>query len=525
MDMKKTGIWCCSIALAVAASSAVATSDGARLRSVNGNSQIARGAGVGARMTGSCLAIPDNAYNGTPESMVCTTQAGLPQTLQSVKLRLGVQHSFLGDLTVKVITPSNRVITVMSRPGFAEAADDGSGCCGDSSGLSAASPITFSDDATTSAEAMGANQSDARVVCRDDGQCEFAPAADTAAAGSFADLIGTNGSGNWQICVGDGESLETGSLCSATLVFNGLEGDLALTANYPSGVSSSGPFALRFNVSNNGPTAQDNVIVAAALPPDAMYLSNDCGAQSNGSLMWNVGTLANGATATCTVQMQLKQRDTCPKLVATGIVSGELADAVPFNDSSTAQNGQFNLVRDAGLETSGLAGGGDWTSTSTNFGHVFCAQGRCSDNPTVNAFDGEWWGWFGGIDPSATGGAVFPEVGTLQQSLVIPSGANTLSFQVRFPWCGGAASDFLALRIDGNEVWRADATNTALCGGGYTAQSVDISAFANGSSHTLEFHGEQAGQGTLSAFFVDKVTIQAPIACTSDSIFSNGIEG
>lgn len=477
-------------------------------------------------INGSCTAIPDDAYDGQLSSMACVSQAGLAQTLQSVKLKLRLQHSFAGDLTVKVVSPSNHAVTVLSRPGFAETADDGSGCCGDSSGLSAAAPLLF-DDASSgaSAEMLGANLSDAQVVCRDDEQCSFVPAAGAAAPGTFADFLGVDGTGTWQVCAGDSENLETGALCSATLVFNDLEADLALAASFPDGVSSDAPFALRLSVTNNGPSPQSGTMVAAALPSGVAYLADDCGAQVNGSWLWNAGTLAVGATATCTVQLQVAPANACPQVAITAAASGDLPDATAANNTATAQNGGDNRVRDAGLEVSGPAGGGDWTSTSTNYGHVFCAQGRCTDNPTLKAWDGEWWAWFGGVDPAATGGAVLPEIGTLRQTLVIPRGANTLAFQTRFAYCGGVAGDFLSLRIDGSEVWRADATHAALCGGSYTSQSADIAAFADGAAHTVEFHGEENGQGALSTFFVDSVVIVAPVTCTGDAIFRDGFEG
>ena len=209
---------------------------------------------------------------------------------------------------------------------------------------------------------------------------------------------------------------------------------------------------------------------------------------------------------------------------------GAIADPYPANDSATAQNGGDNLVADPGLENSGPSGGGIWASTSTNFGTVFCAQGRCTDNPTETAYSGDWWGWFGGIDPTHTNGATFPETGRMSQTLTIPPEVDTLYFQLRMPQCSGSASDALALTVDGHEVWRVDASNATLCNAsGYTQQAVNIAAYADGASHTLEFVGVQTGQGGISTFFVDNVAFMAPLVCTDagaqgDEVFASSFD-
>ena len=479
----------------------------------------------------SCAPIPDATYNGQLSSMLCRSVPGLNQSIDSLRLKLGINHTFVGDLTVKVVSPAGQVTTVLSRPGLAETADDGSSsCCGDGSGLSAASPIVFDDAATDSAELMGAALGDSAVICRDDQHCTFRPDAGAAAPGTLSDYDGTNGAGNWQVCVGDGGGLETGSLCSASLIFNNQDGDLAIVSDFPDGTDTQAAFTLRFAVSNHGPVAQSNVSVTDMLPSTLTFVSSDCGAAVSGNLVtWNVGAMAVNDNRVCNVSVRNKQSGTCVQIATTASVHGDIADSVPANNSSTAQNGGDNLVSDPGLETSGPNHGGIWNSTSTNFGAVFCAQGRCTDNPTETAYSGDWWAWFGGIDPTNTGGATFPETGTLSQTLLVPPEVDKLYFQLRMPECGGSAGDYIALRIDGSELWRADASNTTLCGSAsYSQQAVNISTYADGASHTIEFIGVQAGAGGVSAFFVDNVAFMAPLACSaspgSESIFASGFD-
>src|SRR4051812_37099880 len=94
------------------------------------------------------LAIPDDGYNGTLSSMavanVPVSQIGADGTVTSVKLRFdgtncdhsaapysaGLAHTWVGDLTIKVVSPNGTVVTLVSRMGLAETADDGSGGSG-----------------------------------------------------------------------------------------------------------------------------------------------------------------------------------------------------------------------------------------------------------------------------------------------------------------------------------------------------------------------------------------------------------
>jgi len=56
---------------------------------------------------------------------------------------VAMTHTWIGDLTIKLISPANTVVTLMSLPGTAEAADNGASVPGDSSNLLATFPISF----------------------------------------------------------------------------------------------------------------------------------------------------------------------------------------------------------------------------------------------------------------------------------------------------------------------------------------------------------------------------------------------
>ena len=168
------------------------------------------------------VSIPDNLYNGSLASMACVTVAmptvlGCGMTASSVRVTIGMSHTWIGDLVIKVVSPNSTTVTVMSRPGFAETVDDGSGGPGYDSDLSSTSPVTFQQVATTSAENMGAAGG---VVCRDDGICTYIPNNGAAPAGNLTAFNGQIIAGNWKVCVGDAEALDTGTIDSVSLIIN-----------------------------------------------------------------------------------------------------------------------------------------------------------------------------------------------------------------------------------------------------------------------------------------------------------------
>jgi subtilisin-like proprotein convertase family protein len=168
------------------------------------------------------LAIPDDAYNGTKGSMICTslevTDNGV-NFVDEVELKVGIDHPWLGDLVIKLYSPEGSVITVLSRAGFFEIADDGGGISVEGSDLEAGAPITFAMDGPYSAETLGDgnNLNNAGVACKDDGRCEYEPNSGKALPGSLSDLAGESAPGTWQVCVGDAGSADKGTFVNVAL--------------------------------------------------------------------------------------------------------------------------------------------------------------------------------------------------------------------------------------------------------------------------------------------------------------------
>jgi subtilisin-like proprotein convertase family protein len=153
--------------------------------------------------------------------MTCVNLAAtVTGTVGSVKVTAAVNHSSIGDLVVKLKSPTGTVVTLMSRPGVSETADDGAdkygNNYGDSSMLHAGFPITFQTGASTSAENMGSGLAAYGLVCSD-GVCTFAPNNGAAAAGNLTTFNGQTAAGTWQFCAGDSTPQFPGFIDKVTL--------------------------------------------------------------------------------------------------------------------------------------------------------------------------------------------------------------------------------------------------------------------------------------------------------------------
>ena len=184
--------------------------------------------GVTVMLNNLALPIFDNAYDGTLESMSCVIMefvgfAGLAVGPGSA-LEIAATHTYVGDLTIKLVSPNGKVATLLQRPAGDRSnpqGDEGQGCCGDDSDLQEAYPIAFDWSSQTGAETMGQGLS-ANETIGASGPASFGAMADQATDGGFADLQGEPIDGAWTLCFGDSEAYDIGSVSSATLRF-GLE--------------------------------------------------------------------------------------------------------------------------------------------------------------------------------------------------------------------------------------------------------------------------------------------------------------
>jgi hypothetical protein len=120
---------------------------------------------------------------------------------------------------------------------------------------------------------------------------------------------------------------------------------------------------------------------------------------------------------------------------------------------------------------------------------------------------GDWAIWFGGWQ----GGA---EVQTATQSVTIPSPGPRFLNYWRFLAEQPDAAGTLTISIDGTPVQTTDASATP-ADADYAAQSIDISAYANGAAHAVEFrydYDDAGATGLDGDVFIDDVTIDATAA-------------
>jgi hypothetical protein len=151
-----------------------------------------------------------------------------------------------------------------------------------------------------------------------------------------------------------------------------------------------------------------------------------------------------------------------------------------------------------------------WTEFSLNFGTPLCTVGACGDGAGTGPRTGDWWTWFGGTQSA--------EEGSMSQDVVIGECATELRFWLEIPVCpdpaapGGGPNNFMEVTVDGTQVFFVD-DNSPLCDlVGYVEQVVDVSAFADGGSHTVEFHSVTPAQ-QLTNYFVDDVSLLSPATC------------
>jgi subtilisin family serine protease/subtilisin-like proprotein convertase family protein len=171
------------------------------------------------------VAIPDNAYDGSMGSMACDAidASSIPagEAVTDVTVELAASHTWIGDLVVKLFSPDGGILGLLSRPGYAEPADDGTGCCGDSSNLSIAFPLLYTDASSDDAETMGDTIDTSQNVCEADGRCDYFPNPDSVVGhSSFAGFAGETAAGDWTLCMGDSVGGDTGTFAEWTLTID-----------------------------------------------------------------------------------------------------------------------------------------------------------------------------------------------------------------------------------------------------------------------------------------------------------------
>lgn len=159
------------------------------------------------------------------------------------------------------------------------------------------------------------------------------------------------------------------------------------------------------------------------------------------------------------------------------------------------------LLSDGGLEASdpNTAANPNWASSSNNFGTAICTSLSCPDDAgTALPRTGTAWAWFGGTANA--------ETSTLGQAVLIPSGSpRFLNFFLRRGFVSSPLNSELRVKVDGATVQTF--TEPASAEAGYSLRSVDLSSFANGVSHNVQFEYVNPSGGGKSNFVVDDISL------------------
>ncbi len=204
--------------------------------------------------------------------------------------------------------------------------------------------------------------------------------------------------------------------------------------------------------------------------------------------------LARRRPATTDVSSPVKvRRDAAP--------SG--SQTIPLNLAPDATivppSGCPNVMRDPTFEA-----GSPWTGwdiqTSSNFGSSMCAAPGCTINGGQTApYSGRNWLWFGG------GTGDLAEVSTQGQTLTIPTGkAAFLRFRMKIQQVLTPFTDTVQVKVDGTSLQTF--TEPAVGEIDYTERVVDVSAFANGASHTVVLEYNSTDGNTN--FLIDDVFLE-----------------
>lgn len=146
----------------------------------------------------------------------CTATC-VAEPLDAVYVSVALDHSAVGDLTIKLQGPDGTVVTLLNRPGFAEPADDGADGPGASAKTTTARPIRFRQSASDDAEQIGVGLAPGTEVCPSDDLCTVKPAAGAAGGPTLDAFAGMLGQGDWTVCVGDSNPGETANALYVTV--------------------------------------------------------------------------------------------------------------------------------------------------------------------------------------------------------------------------------------------------------------------------------------------------------------------
>ncbi|MCP3981076.1 MAG: DUF11 domain-containing protein [bacterium] len=172
------------------------------------------------------------------------------------------------------------------------------------------------------------------------------------------------------------------------VVYSAASADLAVTKTVDDATPTEGD-TIEYTVvlDNNGPGATTNVAVTDLLPGGVTYVSDTTtqGTYVDGTGVWTVGSMANGASETLTISATVDAGTATTTIVNTASVSAsDVADPVAGNDSDTAditvQTADLTLSKTDGPDPAPTGGPLVYTLLVTNNGPDPATTATLTDN-------------------------------------------------------------------------------------------------------------------------------------------------
>lgn len=477
---------------------------------------------------GLSVVIPDGDPVGVTNSQTVTGIGGntLGVDAQLSSVCFTIDHTWVGDLLVRLTSPGGTTVTLMDRPGVPTSL---SGCDGDN--VDVCINLGLGNELEN--------------VCGT-GTPSIAGSY-TAANNTNLNAINAGGgspNGTWQLFVSDNAGFDSGNLTSWKLVFD--NGPVASWSAPASLCSSANPINLNGLVSGttggtwSGPGVTGSNFNPSGLsgPVNVTYTvtAGSCtDAQTNSIFVYPGAPIANFTYSTAGLTSYFTNNSTGESTLTWNFGDGSTStDANPVHTYATAGFYTVTLtvinpcgsniytqlvgvvacnekVTDGGFENG--PGAGSWTEASTNFSTPLCDLAGCGNGGGTGPRTGSYWAWFGGI-------ATFEE-GSVEQTFgPVPSNNDlTLYFWLEQIECDGA-DDFLKVVVDNDTLYTTTGASN-LCGvAGYSLQSVNLNAYADGLTHTLKFISRVYGtNGGVTNFFVDDISV---LACVGSGLGESG---
>jgi subtilisin-like proprotein convertase family protein len=226
-------------------------------------------------------------------------------SVTDVTMDLALSHTFIGDLVVKLRSPSGTILAPLNRPGYA-GPDDGTSGVGDSANLTSTSPVSFSDAGPKTAESMGDESTlSAYVVCASaPNNCSYGPSPDGAlnSIAAFSGFDGEDPDGLWEVCVGDAAPLDLGTFASVSLHVTGESEPPLPSITFEATVNTThlpqqgGVLVFNATATNNEPTP---------VPVDVWLTASG---PLNYTVLYRTGTLPPGVPVEGTLRIRVARR-------------------------------------------------------------------------------------------------------------------------------------------------------------------------------------------------------------------------